>query len=98
MEVIPEALPKFSRLTRRRKLIFGLAPGKLRFTAFQRCISWGGVRLVEMGQNSDCLKKSAQKTAILSDTNLDHLTLERASTHNFKDYDLFRVSFEKYWT
>ena len=59
MEVIPEALPKFSRLTRRRKLIFGLAPGKLRFTAFQRCISWGGVRLVEMGQNSDCLKKSA---------------------------------------
>ena len=61
MEVIPEALPKFSRLTRRRKLIFGLAPGKLRFTAFQRCISWGGVRLVEMGQNSDFLKKKVHK-------------------------------------
>ena len=59
MEVIPEALPKFSRLAGRRKLIFGVAPGKLRCTAFQRCISWGGVRLVEMGQNSDFLKKSA---------------------------------------
>ena len=32
------------------------------------------------------------------DTILDHLTLERASTHNFKDYDLFRGSFEKYGT
>ena len=60
MEVIPEALQKIARLTGRRKLIFGLAPGKLRCTAFQRCISWGGgVCLVEMGQNSDLLKKSA---------------------------------------
>ena len=58
MEVIPEALPKFSRLTGGR----------------------GGVRLVEMGQNSDCLKKKCLKTAFLSSKILDHLTLERAST------------------
>ena len=31
------------------------------------------------------LSKNALKTAILADTILDHLTLERASTHNFKD-------------
>ena len=31
------------------------------------------------------LSKIAFKTAILADTNLDHLTLARASTHNFKD-------------
>ena len=30
------------------------------------------------------------------DTILDHLTLERASTHNFKDYELSRGCFEKY--
>ena len=29
--------------------------------------------------------KNAEKTAILSDTNRDHLTSERSSTHNFKD-------------
>ena len=58
----------------------------------------GGVRFVEMGHNSDSLKKSAKKTAILSDTILDHLTLERASTHNFKDYDLFHGSYEKFGT
>ena len=44
------------------------------------------------------LSKNALKTAILADTILDHLTLERASTHNFKYYDLFRGSFEKYGT
>ena len=59
IQVCPKALAKFSRLTGRRKLIFGLAPGKLRFTAFQRCVSCGGVRFVEMDQNSDVLKKSA---------------------------------------
>ena len=31
------------------------------------------------------LSKNALKTAILADTILDHLTLEKASTHNFKD-------------
>ena len=31
------------------------------------------------------LSKNALKTAFLADTILDHLTLERASTNNFKD-------------
>ena len=30
------------------------------------------------------------------DTILDHLTLERASTHNFKDWDVFRMYFGKF--
>jgi len=44
------------------------------------------------------LSKNALKTAILADTILDHLTLERASTHNFKDWDLFRMCFGKFGT
>ena len=44
------------------------------------------------------LERNALKTAILVDTILDHLTSERASTNNFKDYDLFHGCFEKYGT
>ena len=44
----------------------------------------------------DFLSKSAWKSPILAARFLDHLTLEGASTHNFKDYDLFRRCFEKY--
>ena len=44
------------------------------------------------------LSRNALKTAILVDTILDHLTSERASTHNFKDYKLSRGYFEKYGT
>ena len=43
------------------------------------------VALVEVGQKKDFLQKSAEKTAFLRDTNLDPLTLEGCSTHNFKD-------------
>ena len=55
----PKALAKFWRSDGWRKSIFALTSEKLRSTAFQRCISCGGVRLVEMGQKSDFLKKSA---------------------------------------
>ena len=46
----------------------------------------------------DFLSKNALKTAILTDMILDHLNLERASTHNFKDYDLFHGCSEKFRT
>ena len=39
------------------------------------------------------LSKSAWKSPILAARFSDHLTLEGASTHNFKDYDLFRRCF-----
>ena len=44
----------------------------------------------------DFLSKSAWKSPILAARFSDHLTLEGASTHNFKDYDLFHGCFEKY--
>ena len=46
----------------------------------------------------DFLSKSAWKSPILAARFLDHLTLERASTHNFKDWDLFRMCFGKFGT
>ena len=39
----------------------------------------GGVRFVEMGQNSVVLQKSAQKTAFLSIKILDHLNFFEVS-------------------
>ena len=44
----------------------------------------------------DFLSKSAWKSPILAARFSDHLTLEGASTHNFKDYELFRRCFKKY--
>ena len=48
----------------------------------------GGGILGWSGSKKDFLQKSSEKTAFLRDTNLDHLTLEGCSTHNFKDWDL----------
>ena len=44
------------------------------------------------------LSKSAWKSPILAARFSDHLTLEGASTHNFKDWDLFRMCFGKFGT
>ena len=59
--------------------------------------TWG-VHIVKMVRINDFLQKIARKTLILADTILDHLTLERASTQNFKDYDLFHGCSEKFGT
>ena len=52
---------------------------KLRSIAFQRCILRGGLPLVEVSQNEDFVQKTASKTAFLSITIPDQLTL---SSHN----------------
>ena len=44
------------------------------------------------------LSKSAWKSPILAARFSEHLTLEGASTHNFKDWDLFRMCFGKFGT
>ena len=44
------------------------------------------------------LSKNAEKTAILGARFSDHLTSERSSTHNFKDWDLSRMCFGKFGT
>ena len=66
--------------------------------SFQMMYNTMGSKVDGLAVREHYLSKNALKTAILADTILDHLTLERASTHIFKDYDLFRGSFEKYGT
>ena len=53
--------------------------------------------MVEVGQKKDFLQKSAEKTAFLRDTNLDHLTLEGHNSLNFKDFFTFSGVFLKIW-
>ena len=57
-----------------------------------------GSKVDGLAVREDFLSKSAWKSPILAARFLDHLTLEGASTHNFKDYGLFRRCFEKYGT
>ena len=44
------------------------------------------------------LSKNVEKTAFFGLTILDQLTLERSSTHNFRDWDLSRMCFGKFGT
>ena len=55
-----------------------------------------GSKVDGLAVRENFFSKNVLKTAILVDTILDHLTSERASTHNFKDYELSRGCFEKY--
>ena len=57
---------------------------KRRSTAFQPCITLGGLHWTEMGQKNDFLKKNALKTAFWGDTILDRLAPEGAGTPIFK--------------
>ena len=63
--------------------------------SFQMIYNTMGSKVDGLAVRDHFLSKIALKTAILADTILDHLTLERASTHNFKDYDLFHWCSEK---
>jgi len=65
--------------------------------AFRLCLSWG-VDLVEVGQKKDFIQKKCRKTAFLSGTNLDHLTLEGHNSLNFKDFWLSQGCFWKFGT
>jgi len=53
--------------------------------SFQMMYNTMGSKVDGLAVREHYLSKNALKTAILADTILDHLTLERASTHNFKD-------------
>ena len=55
-----------------------------------------GSKVDGLAVREDFLSKSAWKSPILAARFLDHLTLERASTHNFKDWDVFRMCFGKF--
>ena len=66
--------------------------------SFQMMYNTMGSKVDGLAVRHHFLSKIALKTAILADMILDHLTLEGASTHNFKDYDLSHGCFEKYGT
>ena len=69
---------------------------EMRSTAFQPCITLGGLHWAEMGQKNDFLKKNALKTAFWGDTILDRLTSEGAGTPiltNFSTFSMFPFNF-----
>ena len=57
-----------------KKYFFLYTITKMRSTAFQPCITLGGLHWAKMGQKNDFLKKNALKTAFWGDTILDRLT------------------------
>ena len=66
----------------------------MRSTAFQPCITLGGLHWDEMGQNHDFLKENALKTAFLGDTILDRLTSEGVgSPKKIKNATFLMLSF-----
>ena len=81
-----------------RKLTFNLIFLNPQMLSFPNMYNTMGSKWDGLAVREHYLSKNALKTAILVDMIMDHLTSERASTHNFKDYDLFHGCFEKYRT
>ena len=66
----------------------------MRSTAFQPCITLGGLHWDEMGQKHDFLKENALKTAFWGDTILDRLTSEGVgSPKKIKNATFLMLSF-----
>ena len=75
-----------------------MAHFKAMMHSFQMMYNTMGSKVDGLAVRDHYLSKNALKTAFLADTILDHLNLERASTYNFNDYDLFHGSCEKFRT
>ena len=82
--ICPERPRKSYTLQDENKYFFIYTIRKRRSTAFQPCITLGGLHWTEMGQKNDFLKKNALKTAFWGDTILDRLAPEGAGTPIFK--------------
>ena len=74
-----------------KKYFFLYTIREMRSTAFQPCITLGGLHLAEMGQKNYFLKKNALKTAFLGDTILDRLASEGAGTPILKKISTFSM-------
>ena len=81
--ICPERPRKSHALQDGKKYFFLYTTRKMRSTAFQPCITLGGLHWDEMGQKNDFLKKNALKTVFLGDTILDRLTSEGVGTQFF---------------
>ena len=92
--ICPERPRKSHALQDAKKYFFLYITRKMRSTAFQPCITLGGLHWDEMGQKHDFLKKNALKTAFLGDTILDRLTSEGVgSPKKIKNATLLMLSF-----
>ena len=85
------ASQKIIRSTGCKKYFFLYTIREMRSTAFQPCITLGGLHWAEMGQKNDFLKKNALKTAFLGDTILDRLASEGAGTPILKKITTFSM-------
>ena len=92
--ICPERPRKSHALQDAKKYFFLYITRKMRSTAFQPCITLGGLHWDEMGQKHDFLKKNALKTAFLGDTILDRLTSEGlGSPKKIKNATFLMLSF-----
>ena len=92
--ICPERPRKSHALQDAKKYFFLYITRKMRSTAFQPCITLGGLHWDEMGQKHDFLKKNALKTAFLGDTILDRLTSEGVgSPKKIKNATFLMLSF-----
>ena len=94
--ICPDRHRKSHALQDAKKYFFLYITRKMRSTAFQPCITLGGLHWAEMGQKNDFLKKNALKTAFWGDTILDRLTSEGAGTPIltiFSTFSMFPFNF-----
>ena len=92
--ICPERPRKSHALQDGKKYFFLYTTRKMRSTAFQPCITLGGLHWDKMGQKHDFLKKNALKTAFLGDTILDRLTSEGVgSPKKIKNATFLMLSF-----
>ena len=92
--ICPDRHRKSHALQDAKKYFFLYITRKMRSTAFQPCITLGGLHWDEMGQKHDFLKKNALKTAFLGDTILDRLTSEGVgSPKKIKNATFLMLSF-----
>ena len=82
---LSQCVPKILTLHGMSKIDFQPEFWNSQMLSFPKMYNTMGSKVDGLAVREHFLSKIALKTAILADTILDHLTSERASTHNFKD-------------
>ena len=98
VRILSGGVPKNLTLHGMSKIDFQPEFWNSQMLSFPKMYNTMGSKVDGLAVREHFLSKIVLKTAILADTILDPLTLEGASTNNFKDYDLFHMSFEKFRT
>ena len=82
---LPHPVPKYLTTHRMSKIEFQPDFRNPQMLSFLNMYNTMESKMDGLAVREHFRSKNAEKTAILSDTNRDHLTSERSSTHNFKD-------------